>query len=47
MFEVEIVLFIISPLFVVLHKAKKWLGYLVIGVVIAASMVYSFVILQV
>lgn len=31
----------------VLHKAKKWLGYLIICMIIVSSMVYSFIILEV
>ena len=40
-------MYILSPLLIVLHKAKKWLGYLLLAIIIVSSMVYAFVILQV
>lgn len=45
-FEVEILLYILSPLVVILLKAKKWLGYLVFVLILVCSMTYSFVVLE-
>ena len=45
-FEVEILLYLLAPLLVVLHKSKKWLGYSLLGLIILGSMIYSFVILE-
>ena len=45
-FEVELFLYIISPMFVIINKTKKTLGYSLLALCIVVSLGFSFMILE-
>lgn len=39
--ETELLLYLISPLFIVISKSIKWLGYVLLMIVVAISIIFS------